>query len=176
MIVFVSEVSGSICYLCAVVCFRNILTHRLFNHSGGGGSDAEEEDTEFHVPTLAAVADTHPGVKLVINKLKKTIRTKVNGMKVGQSLNPHDFILDVVMTVNGVFDSSFIDVTSGMMAALQALGLDGQGGSGDLAEDLLGVGLPSLQQHRKLLKSISQSLGNAGRNAKTFVLHRTVSQ
>lgn len=98
----------------------------------------------------------------------------MGNLKVGQSLNPHDFILEVVMTVHGVFDSSFIDVTNGMMAALQALGLGGN--RGELAEDLLGVGLPSLQQHRKILKAISLSFGNNVSNAQTFVLHRTVSR
>ena len=143
-----------------------------FAAAGGdiGESDQESDFGEGEAPTLASVLDTHPGVKVVTNKVKKCIRSKISSLQSSKNdLVLIDFLKEVLQVVNSVFDVSFVDCVICLMTTSLALG----GDESNLSAALLGV--PSLSSHRKMIKSITHALGNHASRAKTFVVHRAVS-
>lgn len=153
--------------------FRHSVTWGLILPCLAGlGSDMEPgHSAQPPAPTLAQVADSHPGVKLVTNKLKKSVRSKLAGLT--QDFALQDFVLEAVMAVHSVFDSSFMDAALSMLNTVDAINGDEDDAHATLSDTLLGV--PALASHRKLVKAIVQAFGNRSNNAQFFVMHRAVS-
>lgn len=137
---------------------------------GSDIDDDEDAGAQRPAPTLAQVADSHPGMKLVTNKLKKSVRSKLAGLT--EDFELQDFMLEVVMAVHSVFDSSFMDAALSMLNTVDAI--RGQDDDHDTLSDTL-LGVPALASHRKLVKAIVQAFGNSGGNAQYFAMHRAVA-
>eukprot|EP00913_Durusdinium_trenchii_P004623 g4292.t1 len=93
-----------------------------FNFSECDGDLSDEESVQ--VPTLATAMDTHPGIMLVANKVKKQVRSKVlditaNDVEKGNLLM--EFILEILKAVNATFEPAFLDVAISLCAVSQAV-------------------------------------------------------
>lgn len=102
-----------------------------FNFQDDDGAQSDKEISGVEIPTLASVIDEQPGIKLVINKVKKIVRTKATSPSTFEGSEEEtktrlltDIISEVAKTVNSIFDPSLVDLAISLISASTAVGQD----------------------------------------------------
>lgn len=124
-----------------------------------------EDSGVLSTPTLAQVLDEHPGLKLVVNKVKKNARSTLSKLKEFKSDQLLALVEDVIAQVSFVFEPNFVDAVICLMAASAQTGCDFEHVPAKLTS------VPSLLGFRKVIKQVVQSFGGQKASAMSFVVH-----
>ncbi len=136
----------------------------------------DESDDTGGLPTLAAVMDSHPSVKIVVNKVKKQVKSlaaewfqKASKRNLDQHACTRELLSHVVTIVGSVFEFPYADLVIALFEIRATTGEDFD----KMLTSLCAV--PSLTMFRKQLRTVLQCFGSH-KNASLFLAHRTVSR